>query len=134
MRLLGTSLMWAFFTLCTFTVAGCGDDSSSADMSVGPDLSASGSNCLQVVTCVQACPAATQVTCAMGCAAKGTTKAQGQYTALISCAYGVCTQANDGGTAACASATDTSASCVSCLATAAQSATCSAQLNACLGG
>jgi hypothetical protein len=109
--------------------AGCGDDSTTM---TGMDLSASGDTCLQVVMCGQAC--AGNVTCENACAAKGSTSAVTKYQALFGCAYGLCTVAHDGGTAACSSNTDSSTGCLNCVISAAMGASCSAQLNACIGG
>jgi hypothetical protein len=121
-------------SLCLFPVAGCGDDSDNGDMSLAPDMSASGKNCLGIVTCIMGCTSGDQVKCAMDCAATGSTKGMAGYNALITCAYGICTKPGDGGTAACSSSTDTSSGCTDCLLNAAQSNACSTQLNACLSG
>jgi len=120
--------------LCLAPLAGCGDDSAViVDMTVIQDMSAAAGteNCLQIIVCAQACSGATQVTCAQACAAKGTTKAQGQYNALIACAYGQCTVANDGGAAACTSTSDTSSGCATCLTAGAQTNACASTLAAC---
>ena len=119
---------------CLAPLAGCGDDSvADNDLSVVHDLSvASGDTCLQVITCAAGCAGAAP--CQTACAAKGSTKAQGQYQALFGCAYGRCTVANDGGAAACTSATDTAAGCTACASAAGQSPACSTQLIACTSG
>ena len=121
---------------CLAPLAGCGDDSGTdnMDLTVAADMSASGKNCLQIVTCIMGCSGADQVKCAMDCAATGSTKGVAGYMALISCGYGVCTKPGDGGAAACSSTTDTSTACTDCLVNAAQSNACSTQLNACLSG
>jgi hypothetical protein len=123
------------FALCLAPLAGCGDDTTSADLTIVHDMSANGQTCLQVVTCAQSCSGATQVSCEMACAAKGTTKAQTAFNALITCAYTACLMPGDGGSAAaCSSSTDTSSGCTACVTAAAQSSACSTQLNACLSG
>ncbi len=116
-----------FTALLLAPLGGCGDDSSSDTM----DLSVSGESCLQVITCAQGC--GTNATCATACTTKGTTAAQAKFQAVLTCAYGQCTVAKDGGAAACSNATDTSAGCAACLAAAGQAPACMTQLNACLG-
>jgi len=116
----------ALFSLAP--LAGCGDDSATVDMTV-VDMSASGTTCGTIATCILG--AGGNTTTIMGCVAKGTTQAQTKYQALQTCAITVCLMATDAGAAACSSATDTSSGCVTCATAAGQSAACSTQLNAC---
>ena len=127
--------------------AGCGDDSATQDMA--PDLSATrdmtaavrdmtatGTGCLGIVMCAAAC---TTGTCVGACVAAGSTAGQTKYVALIACARAACAVGDggmtaDGGAGSCTSPTDASPACAQCIKAAAQSSSCSTQLNACLSG
>ena len=127
------TLVLAFCVASLSLAAACGDDSTTTypDLST-PDLTVEGSqSCLQIVSCGAACGGV--ASCQATCAAKGSAAAQAQYQALFACAYGQCTVAHDGGTAACASNTDTSATCSTCTSAGAQSTACTTQLEACIG-
>jgi hypothetical protein len=106
--------------------AACGDDSGTTE----PDMSAVGTGCSTIATCVLACGA--NGTCIMGCVAKGSSEAVTKYNAIQTCGLNACMTASDAGAAKCMSATDASSTCVTCATAAAQSATCSSQLSACL--
>jgi hypothetical protein len=124
------SLLGVFAMVAVFSMGavGCGDDSGDVDMTV-IDMSASGTTCSVIATCILG--AGGDVPTIMACVAKGSTKAQGLYTALQTCGITHCTMATDAGAAKCSSPTDPSAGCVSCATAAAQSAVCSTQLGAC---
>lgn len=121
--------------------SGCGNSTSNTndlampmpDLSASTDLTVVGTKtCFEIISCAQGCTAPVQA-CVQGCASMGTAQAQGKYQALASCALGACTVAqSDGGTPPCASAGDTSQTCLDCVTAKATSATCSTQFNACL--
>jgi hypothetical protein len=114
------------------SLAACGDDSSSTE----PDMSASAQTCAQIVSCIEnnCTTPGLRAACAVTCASNGTSKAQTEYQAGITCGYGVCTKPGDGGAAACASMTDNSPGCLNCVVDAVQAKACSTQLQACLNG
>jgi hypothetical protein len=105
-------------------VSGCGDDTTTS-----PDLSASGTTCGVIATCIL--QASGNVTAIQGCIAKGSSTAMMKYNSLQTCAITACTTGTDAGAAKCTSATDTSSGCVTCATAAAQSAGCMTQLTAC---
>ena len=134
-----TGLMIA--ALCMLGLAaGCGDDApADQDLStkgdMAHDLSASGTSCLTIITCAQACGASAPA-CVQACVAAGSSASQAKYTALFTCGFMKCIGGadggnTDGGAGSCTSATDTSAACLSCTGAAAQSPACSTQLAAC---
>lgn len=99
-------------------VVGCGDDTTaaSADMTMSADLHAGGStdmakmNCGQLLTCVGAC---TSQTCAGTCIAGASSTAVTKAGTLAACIAGTCGTV-DGGSGACTSTSDTSATCTAC--------------------
>lgn len=137
-----TGLFIAAMCLIGLSFAGCGDDSTSnTDIGTtqdlaGRDLSASGTSCLTIVTCAQACGASAPA-CVQGCVAAGSTASQAKYAAVFTCGITKCLGggsdggSSDGGAGSCTSATDTSTACLTCTAAAAQSAACATELAAC---
>ena len=102
---------FAFATVLALSVVGCGDDSTT--VTTGTDMardiaspvldltSLNTSTCGDLLGCTNAC---TTAACSTACVKKGTTSAQADYKALISCIDTACPQnpAVDGGTnAAC---------------------------------
>jgi hypothetical protein len=128
----------------TAALAGCGDDSTMtaagndlaavADLAVPVDLAAL--SCDSILACRHACGA--NLVCQQACANSGTTAAKTLYQALVGCLADSCSGV-DGGTHACASPTDSSAGCLSCLASSfdaasGSAAACHTEFLACTGG
>lgn len=113
----------------SFAFAACGgSDKAKNDLSVSQDLT-SGKGCFALIECEQGCSGVPA--CEQACVTQGTTNGQALFNALFACAYGICTQPGDSGTAACSSSTDLSSGCQACVSNAAQTAACSSQLGAC---
>lgn len=124
-------------------LVGCGDDTTSSathdlatvsDMAVPLDMTPL--SCASILSCQAGC--GQNLVCQAACRDSGTTAAKGLYDAFAGCVALSCS-ADDGGSAACSSATDTSAGCQACLLnTATQAPTttaaCHAEYAACAGG
>jgi hypothetical protein len=133
------SLRAPFLALTTLAAAlalGCGGSSSDHDAAAsGQDLS-SGEGCYAIAECAFACTAG-DAACVQACIDKGTPVAQTAYAMLTTCGYGLCTGTDggspmgDGGSTACATATDTSAACTQCVQNGGQSTACASFVTTC---
>ena len=113
-----TLLVLASLTFLTFSVTGCGDDTTSGgvDMAVGADMSAAVHDmaklsCAQVLSCAQACGA--DLACAGGCITNASTVGQMKFGAFSGCVIQQC--GGDGGMNKCPIPPDNSTNCQMCL-------------------
>jgi hypothetical protein len=101
--------------------------SSTVDFASGVDLTTGGAGgCTAILICATECNGTSS--CTNACLAMGTIQARDQFNAIIDCGYAACTS----GGVPCMSTSDQSMSCFNCVEQAAQSSSCSLQLNACL--
>jgi hypothetical protein len=115
-----TLLALASLTFLTFSVTGCGDDTTTPatmDLAVGADLSATPQdmmtlNCSQILTCASN---ATSTAAAGACIAEGKAASQGKFNAALTCAFNACGPTDGGGTGMCTGLTDASAGCRGCV-------------------
>jgi hypothetical protein len=124
------------------TVAGCGDDTTSAtmqdlattaDMSVAADMKML--TCANILACIAGC--GENLVCQLACTQNGTTAARSTFNAFGSCVAQSCGP-GDGGSDGCTGPTDSSAGCQTCLSTTAANALnsgapCNTEYLACAG-
>jgi hypothetical protein len=133
----------ALVAVLLMTVAGCGDDTTSATTqdlaTAGSDLSAAADlamlSCANILDCVKGC--GENLVCQLACTQNGTTVARATFSAFGSCLAQSC-GAGDGGSDGCTSPTDSSNGCQTCLSTTAANALnsgapCNTEYLACAG-